>query len=108
MPDELQVRLERLEGKLDLLVSLLRIAHSEPLGRARDEVLSDRVNAAILVSANRGWVEAGVLKASAAKRSKASKPTVERRIAELVELGALERRGSGAAVSYRGTSLFGS
>lgn len=106
MADQLEQRIERLEAKLDLLISLQRIAHRESILVVREEVLSDKVNAALMQSARRGWKEAGELKSLAAKSSGASKPTVERRIAELVELGALERLGSGAAVSYRATSLF--
>jgi DNA-binding IclR family transcriptional regulator len=51
------------------------------------------------------WVAAGKLKSSVISKTKQSKPTVERRIASLVEQGALERRGAGSASSYRSTGL---
>ncbi len=95
-----------LEGKLDLIISLMRIAHREPIEAVRSEVLSDKVQREILIAARRDWIEAGALKKAAMAKSKASKPTVERRIAELLELGALARTGAGGHVSYRATSLF--
>ncbi len=95
-----------LEKKLDLLISLLRIAHQEPIEAERDRVLSDRVNKAVLEAARRDWIDAGKLKLLVAKRARTSQPTIERRIADLVELGALDRRGAGGAVSYRATPLF--
>jgi hypothetical protein len=97
---------DRLEEKLDLLISLIRIAHRQPIDAVREEIASDRVKAAVLRGARRGWVEAGELKKTAAARSKASKPTVERRIAELVSLGALRKAGAGGHVRYRTTALF--
>jgi hypothetical protein len=39
------------------------------------------------------------------QKAKQSKPTVERRIAALVDLGALDKRGSGGSVSYRANGL---
>jgi Fic family protein len=104
--DTLEDSSRRLESKLDLLISLLRIAHREPIEAARDHVLSDKVNGAVLQVARRGWIEAGELKKVTASKTKTSKPTIERRIAELVELGALERAGAGGHVRYRATSLF--
>lgn len=98
--------LAAIEGKLDLLISLLRIAYREPIEAAREELLSDRLKREILVAARRDWIDSGALKKVAMAKSKASKPTVERRIAELFELGALERTGAGGHVAYRGTALF--
>jgi Fic family protein len=98
--------LSAIESKLDLLISLLRIAYREPIEAAREELLSDRVKKEILIAARRDWIDAGALKKVAVAKSKASKPTVERRIAELLELGALERTGAGGHVNYRATALF--
>jgi hypothetical protein len=98
--------LSSVEAKLDLLISLLRIAYRDPVVQERDRVMADKVSKAILVVSRRDWIEAGQLKRLAAASGKASKPTVERRIAELVDLGALDRSGAGAHVRYRATALF--
>ncbi len=96
--------LTALENKLDLLISLLRIAHDEPLKAERDAILSEPVSKAILVASN-DWIEAGKLKAAVVKKAKVSTPTVSRRLAELVERGFITREGSGGKVSYRTTGL---
>jgi hypothetical protein len=96
---------DNLEAKLDLLIGLLRLAYREPLEQRRTDILSDPASKAILQLAARDWVDAGELKSVAAKRAKVSKPTVERRIAELVGDGVLRRAGAGAHVSYRSSGL---
>lgn len=93
-----------IENKLDLLISLLRIAHDEPLKAERDAILSEPVSKAILAASD-DWIEAGKLKAAVIKTAKVSMPTVSRRLAELVERGLITRRGSGGKVSYRTTGL---
>jgi Fic family protein len=95
-----------LEAKLDLLIALLRVAHREPLEQRRAEVLSDPAARAILRAAARGWIDAGTLKSTAAKSGEVSKPTAERRIAELVADGVLRRAGAGPHVRYRSSGLF--
>lgn len=94
-----------LEAKLDLLIALLRVAYREPLEQRRAEVLSDPAAQAIVREASRGWIDAGALKAAAAKGGKVSKPTAERRIAELVADGVLRRAGAGPHVRYRSSGL---
>lgn len=97
-----------IEAKLDLLIGLLRLAYREPLEQRRTEVLSDPASRAILQGAARDWVDAGALKLTVAKGAKVSKPTVERRIAELVSDGVLRREGAGAHVRYRSSGLIDS
>jgi Fic family protein len=96
---------QALEDKLDMLISLLRIAHAEPLDSEREAVLSDPVSRAAL-AASEEPVEAGVLKKKVIAVTKSSTATVSRRLAELVEKGLLKRRGSGGQVSYQTTGLF--
>ncbi len=96
--------LTAVEDKLDLLISLLRIAHDEPLKAERNAILSEPVSKAIL-AASSDWIEAGKLKATVIKKAKVSMPTVSRRLAELVEGGLITRKGSGGKVSYRTTGL---
>jgi DNA-binding transcriptional ArsR family regulator len=96
--------LTAIENKLDLLFSLLRIAHDEPLKAERDAILSEPVSKAILAASD-DWIEAGKLKAAVIRKTKVSMPTVSRRLAELVERGLITRKGSGGKVSYRTTGL---
>jgi DNA-binding transcriptional ArsR family regulator len=96
--------LTAVENKLDLLISLLRIAHDEPLKAEREAVLSEPVSKAILAESD-DWIEAGRLKATVKKKAKVSLPTVERRLAGLFERGLITRKGSGGKVSYRTTGL---
>ncbi len=80
------------------------IAHDEPLKAERAAILAEPVSKAILVGSG-DWIEAGKLKAAVQKKAKVSLPTVERRIAGLVERGLITRKGSGGKVSYRTTGL---
>jgi Fic family protein len=94
-----------LEKKLDLLISLLRIAHAAPLAVEREAVLSDSISRAAL-AASEGQVDAGALKKKVIAATKSSPATVSRRLAELVEKGVLQRSGSGSQVTYQSTGLF--
>jgi hypothetical protein len=96
----------RIEQKLDLLIALLRIAHRGPIVGAREQLRADKTSWAVLREARGDWVEAGNLKKKVSVVSGASNPTIVRRIAELVEIGALERAGAGGHVRYRTTALF--
>jgi hypothetical protein len=60
-----------LEDKLDLLISLLRIAHREPLEATRESVLADAVSKAVLLAC-KDWIDAGDLKRIAAAKGKVS------------------------------------
>lgn len=92
--------------KLDLIIALMRIGFGDQLQRHRHRLFEDPTSEEIL-SRSDDWIPAGVLKSEVAKATKQSEPTVKRRIADLVSLGALERHGAGASVSYRSTGLFG-
>jgi len=96
--------LTAIENKLDLLISLLRIAYSDPLQTEREAILAEPVSKAVL-AASGDWIEAGKLKAEVVKKAKVSQPTVSRRLAELVERGLITRAGAGGKVSYRTSGL---
>ncbi len=100
----ISTELTAVENKLDLLISLLRIAHSEPLRVEREAILAESVSKAILAASD-DWIEAGKLKAAVAKKAKVSMPTVSRRLADLLERGLITRMGGGGSVSYRTTGL---
>ena len=95
---------EDIVQRLDRLIAIQQLVYKDALASARASVREDKVSAAVL-DATSGWVAAGKLKQSVIKKTKQSKPTVERRIAALVELGALDKQGAGGSVSYRTTGL---
>jgi predicted HTH transcriptional regulator len=90
--------------KLDTLISIMRIAHKDAIAAARESIRSEKGNAEILDAAP-DWVAAGQLQSTVNQKTKQSIPTVKRRIAALVDQGALEKQGSGGNVSYRSTGL---
>ncbi len=61
--------LTAIESKLDLLISLFRIAHDEPLKAERAAILAEPVSKAILVGSG-DWIEAGKLKAAVQKKQR--------------------------------------
>lgn len=95
---------EEITGRLDRIISLLRLAHSDAIERARESILKDDVNAKLLDMTADAFVSAGELKKKVGTATKQSEKTVQRRIQELVALGVLERRATGTA-AYRATGL---
>ena len=91
--------------KLDLIIALMRIGFGDQLQRRSRLIAEDPTNTEILRRCD-DWVTAGALKTAVKQATKQSEPTIKRRVAELVSLGALVRRGAGGSVSYRTTGLF--
>ena len=90
--------------QLETVIAILKLAHRTEIEDARTSIRADKVSAAIL-DTTADWTPAGKLKTAVIAKTKQSKPTVERRIADLVEQGVLERRGAGSASSYRRTGV---
>lgn len=90
--------------RLDTVIAILRLAHRDELENARTEILGDKTNKAIL-DLSTDWQAAGQLQKAVRQKTKESGSTVKRRLAALVDLGVLERRGSGPSVAYRSTGL---
>lgn len=90
--------------RLDKLVAIMQLAHKEAIDQARDRILSDKANKAILDAAS-DWTPAGTLKKAVMQKTKQSQPTVERRIADLVAQGVLDKQGGGGSVSYKTAGL---
>jgi hypothetical protein len=89
--------------RLDTIISILRIAHEEPIINTRKDVRQDKAYVAILDGAT-DWTPAGVLRAAVVKTG-ASERTFLNKATELVERGLLERRGAGPNVSYRSSGV---
>jgi hypothetical protein len=90
--------------RLDMLIAITRLANADRIEEARTEIRMDKANETIL-DATSDWVQAGKLKTLAIQKSKQSKPTIERRIAALVDGGFLSKRGSSTSIEYRNTGL---
>jgi hypothetical protein len=100
-------RLDSLEHRLTRIERLLAIGFSEQIRIRREAAdIEDPVVNAILERTSE-WAPAGPLKAGVEAASGQSARTVERRLKDLVKVGALEKRGQTASTEYRSTGLFG-
>src|SRR5690349_7276838 len=90
--------------RLDTLIAILRLAHSDKLDAAREVILADKTNKALL-GATADWQAAGQLQKAVKEKTGESESTIKRRLSTLVDQGVLERRGSGPQVAYRATGL---
>lgn len=64
------------------------------------DVRTDEVNTVILRRSRR-WIAAGDLKAAVAQQCQVSEATVKRRVADLLEVGALTSQGATRTLQYR-------
>lgn len=90
--------------KLDTITTILKLAHADAIARTREAVRSEPGKAAIL-DATSDWTGAGPLVKTVTKKSGKAGRSVNRYIAELVELGVLEKQGGGPTTQYRSTGL---
>jgi hypothetical protein len=94
-----------IEERLDTIIALLQLAYREQIEKARSEILSDPVSAAILEATSDQQVDAGTLQDQVAATTKQSKRTIQRRLAALVGQRVIVQSGSGPHVRYRRTEL---
>lgn len=90
--------------KLDTIISILQIAHRTEIEGTRASIREDKVNAAIL-DATKKLTPAGKLKTAVMKKTGTGASTFNARIAELLDLGVLEKEGGGPTTQYRATGL---
>lgn len=90
--------------RLDRLITILRLAHRDGIERARVATRGDKVNAAILDATGK-WVGAAGLQSSVMRKTRASKRTVQLRIADLLAEGMLEKRGGSSTTEYKSSGL---
>jgi Fic family protein len=95
---------EDIVRRLDKIAAILQLANYESIDSARAKLRSDKTNAAILMAAAKKS-PAGKLIPAVKKKTGDSESTIKRRIATLVELGALERSGGGRTTAYQATGL---
>jgi hypothetical protein len=92
--------------RLDRVIAILGLANEDAIERARREIRSDEINAAILDLAPTAVLAGELLKKVQGKVKKtAAKRTVQDRIAHLVERGLLEKSGTGPKTGYRSTGI---
>jgi hypothetical protein len=91
--------------RLDRIAAILALANRGAIAEAKREIREDRLNVAILDACSSEWAPAGEIWDKVAKKSKASRSTFKRRIAELVTEGALFRQGNAPAITYRASGL---
>jgi Fic family protein len=95
---------EEIGRKLDQIIAILQLAHYEDIDASRGKVRADKTNAVILtLTAKKS--PAGKLIRAVRQKTGESESTVKRRIATLVDLGALERSGGGPTTAYKATGL---
>lgn len=95
---------EDIGRKLDTIATILKLAHSDAIAKTRTSVRSEPAKAALLDGASK-WTGAGKLVKAVAKKSGKSERSVQNYIAELLELGVLEKQGGGPTTEYRSTGL---
>src|SRR6266542_1067625 len=93
-----------LANRLDKIIAILQLAHRDEIESARATIRGDQVNAAILDSC-RDWTGAGDVTRSVKAKTRQSGATINRRINELIAIGALEKQGGGPATEYRASGL---
>lgn len=91
-----------ISNQLDTIIALLKLTNRQALEQVRAEL--DDVSQAVLDAAAEPVV-IGVLKKSVAKATQQSEKTVQRRIGDLVAMGALTKTGGGTTATYRTTGL---
>ena len=87
MSHEIEV-LREISGKLSQLIILTRLSNSKIIAEAKEELKKDPEATALLKLAN-GSLNYSQIVDKVAKKTKKSKITVKRRIADLLEKGAL-------------------
>lgn len=84
----------------------MELAHRDEIEKARVAIRADPANATILdVTAGDEPTLAAAVTSAAVKATDQSSRSVARRIAALVEMGAVQKIGAGAQTAYRATGL---
>lgn len=92
--------------RLDKMLAILQLAHHDAIEQGRARIRADDLNAAILESAAKKIGGGDLVKAAQkGAKDKPSPSTIQRRVASLVDQGALERSGAGPSTAYEATGL---
>lgn len=96
---------EEVLERLDRIATLLEIGFAEQIERARVELRTDPVAAAVVDTVRDDWLASGDIKRAVSNSAKVSEKTVQRSLAALVARGAVRVRGTGPTVSYRSAGV---
>ncbi|MDH5754430.1 MAG: hypothetical protein OEY95_04415 [Candidatus Bathyarchaeota archaeon] len=104
MSEEVKL-LKEISRKLSHLIVLTKLSNSKAIEDNKQEIKKDKVSRIILDLAD-GSLSSSQLKQRVMAQTKASKSTVERRIVELVEKGALIVIRKGKEIYYENSGLY--
>lgn len=91
--------------RLDRIIAILQLSFHSAIQQSSREIRADPVNQEILERSADDWISSGQLSASVSEATGAKPRTVARRLADLLERQAIQRRGGGGAVQYKSTGL---
>lgn len=97
--------LEQISNKLSQLIVLARLSSSKIIAETKEEIEKDPVSQALLALSD-GSLSSTQIAEKAMEQAKASERTVRRRIAELVEKGALTPVRKGKEIYYENSGLY--
>ncbi|MEX2323481.1 MAG: hypothetical protein WEA29_06895 [Acidimicrobiia bacterium] len=95
---------EEITRRLDAIIAILKLAHSDSLTATRESLLRNEVIAAILDVTRDDFVPSGDIKAAVSKSTSAKDKTIQRRLTDLVAMGVLEKKPH-ARAAYRSTGV---
>jgi len=104
MSEDSALLLKEISHKLSLLISLIKIANRDLIRKAKEEISKDPVFSKVLEISD-GTLPAVQFKQRVANETKVSEKTVERRISELLEIGALTVTRRGKEIYYENSGL---
>lgn len=104
MNEDLTSLLKEISHKLSQLISLVKIANKDLIRKTKEEIKKDAVFSKILEISD-GTLSAVQFKQKVANATKVSQKTVERRISELVEMGAFTATRKGKEIYYENSGL---
>jgi Fic family protein len=97
--------LKEISRKLSQLLVLTKLSNSKVIAETKEEIKRDPVAKAILALAD-GLLTSLQLKEKVVEQTKVSERTVQRRILDLVEKGAITPVRKGAEVYYEDSGLY--
>jgi DNA-binding transcriptional ArsR family regulator len=96
--------LREISFKLTQLLALFKLTNRDIIRKAKEEITNDPVSSKVLELAD-GTLSAISFKQKIANETKVSEKTVERRISELLDMGALFTIRKGREIFYENSGL---
>ena len=104
MSDEIEL-LKEISYKLSQLLVLTKLSNSKVFAETKEEIKKDPVAQMILALAD-GLLSSSQLKEKVAEQTRVSEKTVQRRILDLVEKGAIMPIRKGVELYYENSELY--